>query len=249
MAEQLQSVSVPDTKPLQLQANSLIADIEKLVVNDKESHAQALKLWSEADLIDKSIEEKFKEPTSAANKIHKFLTGLAATLRSPIVNARSLAKRKADIWADAERRRAEEEAKAKAQEAFKAEQNRKINEALIAEELGDKEGATAILDEEISTPYLPATPDIAKVDGISEREGYYAVVLDLYKLVKYVAEKPDEIALLGEVANEQVNGEVKRVLKSGQVALNQRARSMRREGEIVPGVIGVKKTSMSQRRK
>ncbi len=235
------TITVPDTKQLQLQSNNLILDIEKLAVTDTESHAQGLKLWSEADLIDKAIEEKFKEHTSYANKIHKFLTGVCATLRSPIMNAKLLAKRKADTWADGERRRAEEEARQKAVAAMKAEEERKIQEAIAAEAQGDKAGATAILEEEITTPYIPPTPQLAKVDGISERTSYEAIVVDLLKLVKYVAGKPDEISLIGSVMDGK--------LESGQVALNQRARSMRREGEILPGVIGVKKTSMAQRRK
>lgn len=234
--ENIKSVSVPDIKPFQLQANSVIADIDKLSVIDTASHAQALKLWSEADIIDKAVEAKFEEPVKASNAIHKFLTGLRATFRAPIEAAKALAKRKADTWANEERRRAEEEARAKAEAARKAEEERKLQEALDA----PPDEQDAILAEEVTVPYIAPTPQIAKVDGISERTSFEAVIVDLQKLVKYVASRPEELALIGYVKDGK--------LESGQVALNQRARSMRREGEIVPGVMGVKKTSMAQRR-
>ena len=225
------TIAVPDTKELEKRSGSIIADIENLVVKNQESHGRALTLWGEADTVDKAIVEKFEEPTSAANKVHKFLTGLREMFRGPLIEAKSSAQKKATDWADAERRRAEEEARKLAEKARREHEERQLALAIEAEAQGDKAAAEAIIETRAEAPYIPPKPNLAKVDDVGERGNYSGQVVDLLKLVKYVAANPREVNLLTQ----------------NQTAINQRARSMRREGEILPGVVGVKKTGLVRR--
>lgn len=131
----------------------------------------------------------------------------------------------------AEERRLQEEAR-------KREEARRLDEAAAlereAERTGDadlREQAQQILDEPVETPSVQVGSYVPKVGGLSFRESYSAKVLDVKKLIKWVAK----------------NIQFANLLSPNQTALNQMAKAQR-ENLKIDGVQAVKgKTPASGR--
>jgi hypothetical protein len=101
-----------------------------------------------------------------------------------------------------------------------AEEDRRLAQAAELELLGRGEQAQALLEKPIIVPVPQAvTLAVPKVSGVVNRTNYSAVVVDLQKLVEYVAQHPDQIGLL----------------QPNQVALNALARALKLNARI-PGV-------------
>ena len=105
----------------------------------------------------------------------------------------------------AEQLRLEEEAKRAAEDAM-------IKEAALAESLGDKGAAEAILDEEIILAPVVAPPAVQKQTGISVRENWGFEVFDLKALVAAVV--AGGVPASAIEANEKFLGQQARSLKA-----------------------------------
>lgn len=154
--------------------------------------------------------EGFDAPVKAAFEGHRFLTKLRDMALDPYRRAYKVGNDRLLAWEEAERKKAEEEARRREEEARKAEEERALLDAVAAEEAGDSAAAEEILAEPVSVPMVaPAAP--AKIEGRSTRKVYTGRVRDLLKLVRHVAEHPEDLA----------------VLSANTSSINARARSQR----------------------
>lgn len=152
--------------------------------------ATAVKVLHEGNLATGGEFEGFDDACEAANKAHKFLTNLRKMALAPYEEGRQA------IEAEMNRYEAEEEAKRQARQkeldelARKQEEERRLNAAVAAEQAGDKDGANAILEEDVAPMSLTVASNTAKVEGVSKRWNYKAKVDDVIALLKFVVENP-----------------------------------------------------------
>lgn len=145
---------------------------------------------------EKRIEEYFEPSRKAAEAAKKEILAARDGLIAPIAQARQIYDRKALDYEAAERVKAEREQRRLQDIARKQEEDRKLADAIEAEESGYTAEAEAILAEPVSVPMVRVAPAIAEVKGVSRRTTWSAEVDDLLKLVRYVAQHEEWVNLL-----------------------------------------------------
>ena len=222
------TIQPPETTELQTSGNDMATQARSIVVSNVDEHREALHFVQDVVALKRSINERFDPVKKAAHSAHKAVCAMERELTDPLDAARSLVTRKVADYEVAERRRAEEEARARAEEARKAEEERQLADAIAAEEMGDIAEAEAIIDEVIEAPVVMPQVQVAKVSGVSMRSTWRADVTDPMALIRYVAEHPESFDLLTPNVS----------------ALNAMAR--RQKGQMaIPGVQAVEERSMS----
>lgn len=211
-------IEAPDPEVVQSEYLPTVTSAKELTIANKNDHALGLAMLQTIAVAEKRVKDLFKEPKAAAHAAHKAISAAEAKLLIPLADARTAVTQKCIVFANAEQKRAQAEAEALAELARKDETERKLQEAVEADERGDKAGAAAILEEEITVPSFRVEPVIARADGISTRTYYRCRVVSLIELVRYVAANPHEVALL----------------QADETALRKRAESMKK-GFKLPG--------------
>ncbi len=220
----------PTTQPIAEEMAPLVRRAAERVVTDKAEHLVALATIQDLARAEKVVKEKFSDPKTKAHAAHKAICALEKELLMPLGVARRVVNGKAGAYereqleiAEKERRRLEAAAK-------KAEEERQLQDAITAEDEGDTERAEAILAEPTTAPVIHVEPEVARVEGVSERVTWRAEVEDLLALVKYVARNPQWVGFLNpDMPN-----------------LNRVARSTR-EAMNIPGVRAVSETTRAVR--
>ena len=221
---------LPDTQQVDRETSSISGRAKALAIADRAQYESAAELLKAVKSISKQIDEMFDASIKAAHSTHKTLLAAKAAQQEPVNGAEREIKAKMAAWAEAERLRAEAEARRLAEEARKAEEARLLEEAAAAEMDGD-DNAGAILEEaaSVAAPVM-AVADTTKVAGVSHRSIWQAEVVDLGALVKAAALRPDLVPLL----------------LPDQTALNRMASALR--GNLsIPGVRPVEKRVVSVR--
>lgn len=226
------NIAVPNTTDLATTHVTLLAEAEALKVTDQNTHALALDGLRRATEAERAVDALFDEPVSAANKAHKFLTGLRSTVKAHPSRAKALFGAKAIEYEAEARRQAEEEARRREEAARKAEQDRLLADAVSA---GTPEEQEAILNEPVTVPVVHVAPAVAKVAGVTSRTTYGAAGDNLNAFLCHIAGVP-RLKHPELVTGVTFNGP----------GLNALARAMR-DNLNLPGVRLVKELSKSVR--
>ena len=189
-------ITVPETAEMESTGKAIVAVAHAMVVQDQESHGQALEFLKSTAAKRKVVEEAFAEPKSAAWKAHRSIVELEQTLLQPCDDARRIVADKASRYEAECRRREEEERRRLEAEARKAEEDRILAEAEIAEAFGQDAVAEEILNQPVEPTPVVVPTERAKVEGVSSRELWRAEIVDLAALVRAAANNPAFVALL-----------------------------------------------------
>lgn len=225
-------ITVPETADMESTGKVIVAVAHAMVVKDQETHGQALEFLKSTAAKRKVVEEAFAEPKSAAWKAHKAIVELEKKLVQPCDDARRIVADKASQYEAECRRREEEERRRLEAEARKAEEDRILAEAEIAEAFGQDAVAEEILNQPVEPTPVVVPTERAKVEGVSSRELWRAEIVDLAALVRAAANNPAFVALL----------------MPNMPALNALARATKTLMNV-PGVKAVAETSLAVRTK
>ena len=152
----------------------------ELSVTDGESYATAAKYTQGYAARKKEIEDYWREPKQAANRMHKDLVAREKTMLQPIEQANTIVQNKMKAYITEQeriRRQAEEEARRLREEEAK----RLLEEAVKAEAEGDAESAAMNMAMAETVSEMDVAPSVAhleplKVEGVSSRKTWKARV-------------------------------------------------------------------------
>lgn len=230
MSAELIQIQKPSPPALVAELSPLVKGAQAFKVLDVETNAIALQRLKALRDGEKKIADYFEPARKAADAAKKEILAARDGLIGPIAAARSIYDQKANTFEQEQRRIAEDEQRRLQEQARKEEEERQLLAAIEAEEGGNPQEASAILDEPVAAPVVMVAPQVARVEGVSSTTRWSAEVTDLLELVKYVAAHPEWISLL-EPALPNLN----------RLAVAQR------QALSIPGVKAVSKTVRSTR--
>jgi hypothetical protein len=133
-------------------ANSLPEQAKAHAIKNNEQYILAGNFLLGIKAVRKEIDDTFNPIIEKAHQAHKEAINQKRKVETPVAEAEQIIKSKiADYTREMERIREEEEARLR-QLALKDAQERQLNEALLAEQLGNKEEVEAILAEPVMVP-------------------------------------------------------------------------------------------------
>jgi hypothetical protein len=163
------ALSVPD------QANAII-------INSNEDYARAGQLLLTIKGIRKKIEETFKPIKQKMDAAKKEVLDQEKAADAPLAKAEAIIKPRIAQWnTEQERIRKEEEDRQRAI-AQAAEEERRLQEALLAEQAGNKEEAEAIIETPIQAAPVVIPKTTPKVAGISFTKQWKFRIVDESKI-------------------------------------------------------------------
>jgi hypothetical protein len=168
-------------------------------VRNVDEHAEALERVKTLRAGEKRIAEHFEPTRKHLDAAKKELLAFRDGLVGPIAEARTIYDGKAQEYEHEEQRKAQEEERRLQELARKREEDRKLYEAIDAEEAGDKAGAEAILEEPVTVPTVRVAPAVAQVEGVSTRTLWSAEVHDVKACLKFMLERDEWAATLGRL--------------------------------------------------
>lgn len=210
---------IPDERAIRTEINPFVKRAKEITVLDQPTHQAAQEFLIAIARLEHRIMDEFSDSKRAAHAAHKSICALEAKLLKPLDEARKVTTWKCRSYESDQRRVSEEKERELRAVALKAAEERKLMDAIQAEQEGDKAGAEAIMAEPVLVPVVHVETETARVEGISSRTVYSAVVTDMIALVKFVAGAPEWINLI----------------EPNMPALNQLARAQR-DALKIPGV-------------
>jgi hypothetical protein len=175
-----------DAAAIEREVSPIVSRAREIKVTDKPSHEVAQEALVALARADKFIEGLYAGPKAILFKAHRDMTAEEKSKREPIAEARRLIFAECDGYDARERARAEAEARRIAEEARQQAEERALQEAILAEQEGDKAAAEAILAEPVETPYVPPAPEIAMGKGVGGQTRWSAEVIDKKALLEFV---------------------------------------------------------------
>lgn len=167
-----------------------------ITVLTEPTYRQAATMLQGIKALRTKIVETFGPHVKRAHEAHKALVGEQKAAEAPLLEAENTLKAKMVEYERAqeairlvEQRRLEALARAAAEE-------RRLAEAVAAEEAGEADVADEILDEAPADIVVQVAPMTPKVDGISYRVTWAGELVDLAALVQHVSTHPEHIGLL-----------------------------------------------------
>jgi|SRR6185437_522383 len=203
--EQKDLVAIPEAPPMaptydagKIQkslSESLVAlaQAKDLQINSNDDYEASGSLMTIIATRKNEVKRGIDEPIEAANKVHKFLTGIRSILLRPYEQADLLLQERREAWRqkcekeDQERRDEEQRLAKEAQEA------QAMTEAAELAAAGEHEAADIVLEQAASAPPPPimVQSSVPKQAGISLRRSWIFVITNP-KLVKKEFLSPDE---------------------------------------------------------
>ena len=241
MAEPALNLPETTTEMVGEKAISLVGQAGMVKIKDSKSYEVAGFLWKTIGEVMKEVKETFDPIVDAAFKAHKKACEQRSKYFDPLDKARKSVKGlMSDYDAEQERIRLAEQRRLE-EIAQKEEEERRLLEAIEAEEQAKANGLTsqeaaqeaeAVLQEPVYTPpvVLPKINFVPKVSGISFREIWSAEVVDIRLLCKAVAE--------GKVETDCVMGLIKDK-ETGRISCP----TLNKKAGPVMNIPGVKATS------
>jgi hypothetical protein len=153
------------TKEVETKALTIVEQAKSVRVADNQSYTNAGILWKQIGDMIKEVKNTFDPICEAANKAHKEATGKRAKFLDPLVSAQKSIKQLMSAYdAEQERLRLEEE-KRLFEIAKKQEEERRLMDAIAAEEAGEIEEAETIIEEQEYVPPVVVQKSIPKMEG------------------------------------------------------------------------------------
>jgi tetratricopeptide (TPR) repeat protein len=201
--------------PLVAQANAAA-----LIIKDAKTYEEAANIDTMLKDAIKDVHAKLDDFVDDAHKTWKKAVARRDGYIDPLSKARETLKIPLWQYQQDEKERQRKEQEALDLKAKKEAEDRKLQEAMHAEEMGNKEEAEAILEEPINVAPAIAPVNIPKVKGFTgPRDNYSAQVTDMAALLKAIA-----------------NGSVPMAaIEPNHVFLNGQARQLKKEMKY-PGV-------------
>lgn len=161
--------AIIEINEVETRALSVPEQAKAIVIRDDAGMESANELLLAIKDIRKQINEVFDPPIKAAHDSHKAAIAAKQKVERPLADAEGIIKPKmAEYHAEQIRLRREEEMRLQA-EAQRFEEERRLQEAILAEACGDKAEAEALLDEPVLAPVV-VLPQAPKLNGTSFRE-------------------------------------------------------------------------------
>lgn len=217
---QAEAIDITPTIEVETKALAIPEKAHLVVVTDNESMTLADNTKAAIKDMIKEIDATFKPLADKAFQAHRAITGKWKEVKAPLEEADQYltGQVKGYLRKLEEIRQAEE--KRLREEAFKAEEERRLREAEELEKEGNHVEAEAVIQEEIYVPPPIVRSEAPKVDNRRYRTIPRARCVDKMKLIKFVAMNPALADLL------DIN----------QSAINNKAKSMGKEINNIPGL-------------
>jgi hypothetical protein len=213
---------IEQEQELKQQALTVVEKAQAIVIKDRQSYDQASQLLLEQIIPFRKKWAEYWEPLKkAAFAAHRAIVAKYDEGDAPAAKAEAIVKGAIRGW-DLEQQRIQDELQRKAQEAAEAaEREERLNAAVVAEQAGaSEEDVDRIVSAPVSVVAAPVAPVYQKAPGVSVRESWKCVVVDIKKLCLAVAK--------GAISAEYV--------LPNQTALNARARADKKTLNI-PGCV------------
>ena len=169
----------------------------EIVVDDAKSAEEAGEMLQTIKSLKKEVETYWKPITDATNKAHKAATGKRGEMLGPIEAVSSTLRGKVGVYqqkVEAEERKRQQEADRLQREqeaaAKKAEEDRRLEEALHLKKMGKEEEAEAVISAPVEvpvpipTPIVAPAPKVAK--GIGTMKRWTAELVDIKVLMQAI---------------------------------------------------------------
>lgn len=191
-----EAIDITPEREIESQALVMSQQARLITVTDKMSMEIADNTVDEIGKAITRINSHYKPLADAAFKSHRLITAQWNEMKRPLedvkthlVNQVKSYQRKVREEAEAEQRRLDEIAR-------KQEEDRRLAEALEAEQSGNVEEAQAIIEEEMFVPTPIVRPDVPKVDNRRYATKPKARVINKMDVIKVVASNPTLVDLL-----------------------------------------------------
>lgn len=172
----------PDVKEVTTMALSIPDRANAIIINSNEDYARAGQLLLTIKGIRKKIEETFKPIKQKMDVAKKEVLDQEKAADAPLAKAEAIIKPRIAQWnAEQERIRKEEEDRQRAI-AQAAEEERRLQEAILAEQSGHKEEAEAIIETPIQAAPVVIPKTTPKVAGISFTKQWKFRIVDEAKI-------------------------------------------------------------------
>lgn len=187
---------IPEIYEVETKALSLVEQAGMVKIEDTKSYEVAGFLWKTIGDVIVEVKDTFDPICDAAHKAHKAATDKRSKYLDPLQSAHKEVKRLMGTWESEQERIRLAEQKRLEEIARKEEEDRRIQEAIEAEEQAKSNGATAheaaqeaeaIINEPIYVPPVVLPKETPKVKGLSFREVWSAEVFDIKALCAAVA--------------------------------------------------------------
>jgi hypothetical protein len=198
------------------------------VTSRDDAEVVSIKVKGISDLRKRIVEhhKPIKQSLDAAKKV---VLAQEQKLLAPLDSAESIYKSKYATWYQADQEEKRREQLRLEAEARKKDEERRLAEATELQRAGRREEANDLLEE--PPPDIQVrVPEQPKVKGLATVETWKAEVVDLHKLVCYIAEDPRFMNLIGPM----------------MVEVNALARAMK-DNLKIPGLRVYKDVSVSRR--
>lgn len=213
---------------------SLVPDIQKsimslperakfLVIKDQSDAAGAQALLSTIKQLRGKVADSYDPVIKAALASHRAALAAKKEHDEPLDGAEKIIKAKLAEWMSEQERIRKEAELQKAKELARAEADRLMALAAIAEDSGD-EAAAQELFEEASAPITVSVPKPqVKVEGVTMRVSHVAEVVSLIDLIRWINDHPEYETLVvpNQAALNQLARSTKGSLKIGGVRVNE----------------------------
>lgn len=189
-------IEMPQPTELVAQMASVVSLAKSFEVTDIESDRVAQEYGQKLRRAEKTWTDYCEPTRKALDVAKKNFLAMRDGILGPWSQARSIFFAKSDAYQTEQRRKAQEEERRLQEEARRQEEDRKLADAIEAEERGEAAEAESILEERVETPVITVAPQIAKVEGVSTRTLYEPEITDVRACLRYLLDRPEWAAVL-----------------------------------------------------
>jgi hypothetical protein len=171
-----------ETNAVEKKALAIPDQAKLIVVSDKDSMAMADNTVEAIGALIKEVDGTFKPLADKAFQAHRSITAKWKEVKQPLEDAKTYLVNQVKAYQRKVREEAEAEQRRLAEIARKQEEERRLAEAIEAEQCGNVEEAQAIIEEEMFVPTPIVRPDVPKVDGRKYATKWSWKVTDINKV-------------------------------------------------------------------
>jgi len=163
---------------IEIQARST----RSILIHDSDSYGTAAARLVDIKGVRKQVDEMFDPAVKAAYESHRKMVALKRQFTDRLDTVERDLKGRMISYQNEQKRIADERESQLRESLRKKEEEEKLATAIRLEETGDKEGADAVMQEEVVVPSVIVQPDIPQTDGISTRKVWKFRIVDAAKI-------------------------------------------------------------------
>jgi hypothetical protein len=191
--------SVVETGEVESKALSIVEQAKGIAIIDADSYVAAGTIWKGIRDMMNEISETFDPIIQQQHKAHKMAIEKKNKFFIPLENAaKAVKKLMANYDQEQEKKRLLEQRRLE-EEARKKEEDMRLEEAILAEAMGDTEGAKEILDEPVFVPPVVVAKETPKIQGGPVSRTIYKFRITDASLIPRQFLIPDMVAIGGVV--------------------------------------------------